>query len=67
MATSATFVRLRAGHGRGENSPASESVGKESKPFSHFCTFKRPKLRIKMAAQSCMFSTDANADKETNF
>ena len=29
IATSATVVRLRAGHGRGENSPASESVVKE--------------------------------------
>ena len=29
IATSATVVRLHAGHGRGENSPASESVVKE--------------------------------------
>ena len=33
IATLATVVRLRAGHGRGENSPASESVGKELRVF----------------------------------
>ena len=32
-----------------------------------FSTFKRPKRRIKMAAQSCTCSTDANAEKELNF
>ena len=31
IATSAMVVRLSSGHGRGENSPASESVGKELK------------------------------------
>ena len=34
---------------------------------SFLFTFKQPKRRIKMAAQSCTCSTDANAEKELNF
>ena len=37
------------------------------KLFTHFSTFKQPKRRIKMAAQSCACSTAANAEKELNF
>ena len=36
------------------------------KLFTHFSTFKQPKRRIKMAAQSSICSTDANAEKEIN-
>ena len=35
--------------------------------YAYFCTFKQPKRRIKTAAQSRTFSTDANAAKEPNF
>ena len=35
------------------------------KLFTNLSTL--PKRRIKMAAQSCAFSTDANAENESNF
>ena len=37
------------------------------KLFTHFSTFKQPKGWIRMAAQSCTFSTDANAEKNRIF
>ena len=37
------------------------------KLYTQFSTYKQPKLRIKMAAQSCACSTDANGEKEPNF
>ena len=37
------------------------------KLFTHSSTFKQPKRRIKMAAQSCTFSTTVNAEKKPNF
>ena len=37
------------------------------KLVTRFSTFKQPKRRIKMAAQSCTFLTSANAEKEPIF
>ena len=36
------------------------------KLLTHFSTFKQPKGRVEMAAQSCKCSTDANAEKGPN-
>ena len=35
--------------------------------YSHFSTFKLSKCQIKIAAQSCSCSTDANFEKEPDF
>ena len=37
------------------------------KLLTQFSTFKQPKRRVKMAAQSWTSSTEANAEKELNF